>query len=1185
MGGRNWQKRKQRGNKMALTLTQATTITTRLQQQASTQGLPVDKYIFSMSMIPIEKRQQLYSQYQEAVKMIQPVPGVTTSIDTSRASIASELPPATGAERFTPIVSKDKAGTDTASSGPSITPSETKPKITISITAVELQTIADAKAKGLCVGAMKSYYTVKTYNIGTRDGQKIKVEALDVKGARAKAEAAGYKVSSITKSLGLSASVKPTAPATVEVRDEMGGTVLIPEDQFNALPEKYRNIALTTGWRAMDTAMYRDRVTFEQNNVALADGQYMAKSDFSNLQTYDAKYGTNYSAIAQSQGFNAVQSAITADAVAVDSAIGKLTPYKTGDGYNLFTARANGVSPTDMILAGFDQKDVQGVEDAYQTSIRTGTALPGDRKWINSKTGYVVSDAKLNEMVQKWQDKLDILIKERKTLNQILSQAGPDPRTNFQLTPESQKRLTIEGVSMFVFSPARALLPEVQLKDISKLEWAVGGAQLATLAMPIIPKGTVPLVSAGATAIFGYSTAKSWNQLRTPEKVLGVLMTGLVATPAISAATKLTSAKLAGARANMENVFIKAVRSEIKLPVPKGKAPTTLEVATGKLQRIVEATKGTPLEGRVQTNINKLTTAMFRGDVQGVRNAGMSLENLIGKKPRASPKGTTAEQMVKDGGSYVKTKAPDLVRSVEYRVIADDIASSSTWREARVKLNDYLDLLEGEKIAKQEKPMETLSDYLSEAMYRSPGTSEGTGHVGLKGPEVMSWEQAARLRKVQDRLQRLIDSTLSPLEKDSLYRALQSRSPEVRQMALNDLWDTLEKSHGAKYLQEYLQVDDLTQFAGIEEAAEAAATQDVDDIIAEVKRILKDNKNRSPDAPLPSDIEPLRPPERGAGGGKIQVAVKEKTQVRPRTEQLTETERAALAKAKTKYGLEQMTKEELKALQRAKQKIDLAKERAKRAIEALEKQEAEILNPTQKARILAEQYQVLGIPLAAAFLPKGVKPEIVARPTTKVATVTRPGVAAKPATQPQVTTQPQVVTAPQPSTRVQTKTRLQVKMQPQVKPQVRPAVKVQLWPRPITQTETKPALKIPTPIVVKQGEYLRRVRPLGIETKRPKIHEGPALAVWKQGAYWVSIFPPFRTTGRKEDVVYSRDKPPWGSVIARGRHAPKRTLRSMGHVPELITVPMGVVTARIRGGRHLSFSRSNGRRRGRVLTR
>ncbi len=108
-----------------------------------------------------------------------------------------------------------------------------------------------------------------------------------------------------------------------------------------------------------------------------------------------------------------------------------------------------------------------------------------------------------------------------------------------------------------------------------------------------------------------------------------------------------------------------------------------------------------------------------------------------------------------------------------------------------------------------------------------------------------------------------------------------------------------------------------------------------------------------------------------------------------------------------------------------------------------------------------------------------------------------------------------------------------------------------------------------------------RILPRPTSTKELKRREGPALAVWKQGAYWVSIFPPFRTTGRQEDVVYTRERPKWGSVIARGRHAPKRTLRSIGKVPELITVPMGVVTARITNGRHLTFSRRN--HRGRVI--
>lgn len=106
----------------------------------------------------------------------------------------------------------------------------------------------------------------------------------------------------------------------------------------------------------------------------------------------------------------------------------------------------------------------------------------------------------------------------------------------------------------------------------------------------------------------------------------------------------------------------------------------------------------------------------------------------------------------------------------------------------------------------------------------------------------------------------------------------------------------------------------------------------------------------------------------------------------------------------------------------------------------------------------------------------------------------------------------------------------------------------------------------------KPGHPRTKVTPAKLG-KEKRIRKGPALATWKQGLYYVSIFPPFRTKGTKADVVYSRTKPPWASVIAKGRHAPRKTLRSIGKVPNLIELPMGVVTARIKGGRHLTFSR------------
>lgn len=79
-----------------------------------------------------------------------------------------------------------------------------------------------------------------------------------------------------------------------------------------------------------------------------------------------------------------------------------------------------------------------------------------------------------------------------------------------------------------------------------------------------------------------------------------------------------------------------------------------------------------------------------------------------------------------------------------------------------------------------------------------------------------------------------------------------------------------------------------------------------------------------------------------------------------------------------------------------------------------------------------------------------------------------------------------------------------------------------------------------------------------------------ALAGWRQGAYYVTIFPPFRTKGNKRDVVFSRHKPPWLSV-AYGVRSPQKTLFTKGKLPPRISLDMGVTTAVVKNGKELHF--------------
>ena len=86
-----------------------------------------------------------------------------------------------------------------------LTPSQTQTligKIDIPITEAELQKIAQAEAAGQCMGAMKAYYTVKTYKATLKGGSQIYIEALSVDSAKKKAKDAGYEVAWVTTVIG-----------------------------------------------------------------------------------------------------------------------------------------------------------------------------------------------------------------------------------------------------------------------------------------------------------------------------------------------------------------------------------------------------------------------------------------------------------------------------------------------------------------------------------------------------------------------------------------------------------------------------------------------------------------------------------------------------------------------------------------------------------------------------------------------------------------------------------------------------------------------------------------------------------------------------------------------------------------------------------------------------------------------
>lgn len=96
--------------------------------------------------------------------------------------------------------------------------------------------------------------------------------------------------------------------------------------------------------------------------------------------------------------------------------------------------------------------------------------------------------------------------------------------------------------------------------------------------------------------------------------------------------------------------------------------------------------------------------------------------------------------------------------------------------------------------------------------------------------------------------------------------------------------------------------------------------------------------------------------------------------------------------------------------------------------------------------------------------------------------------------------------------------------------------------------------------------------------KQKRLREAPSLVTWKQGMYWVTIVPPFRTKGTKPDVVYSRHRPAQAMRVAKGKGSPGKTLYAFGKLPAKIKLPMGVVSAKVKKGKKLVFHPQNGKR-------
>lgn len=123
-------------------------------------------------------------------------------------------------------------------------------------------------------------------------------------------------------------------------------------------------------------------------------------------------------------------------------------------------------------------------------------------------------------ILQKYQSKNGEGTAEGKAIGQAIYDALKEYRAKYG----TGNALLSEAAPLAgtLVSPARAIAPDVLAKDIGGMEWAIGGAQVALLAVPIMPKGLGALAGAGATGIFIADQAKSWHKMSTTSKAVSI---------------------------------------------------------------------------------------------------------------------------------------------------------------------------------------------------------------------------------------------------------------------------------------------------------------------------------------------------------------------------------------------------------------------------------------------------------------------------------------------------------------------------------------------------------------------------------------------------------------------------------------------------------------------------------------
>jgi hypothetical protein len=198
-------------------------------------------------------------------------------------------------------------------------------------------------------------------------------------------------------------------------------------------------------------------------------------------------------------------------------------------------------------------------------------------------------------------------------------------------------------------------------------------------------------------------------------------------------------------------------------------------------------------------------------------------EKRISKEEMRLLRERDVQQIIRDGGSYIKVNADALIRSVQHRIDAKRLIDSRSWSDAKERLQGYREMLRLER-----NQQITFGDMLTAEL----GISEIVQPVVDPDP-AMTLEERERQRLIADRMEKLFRHAPSKM----LEAINKEKNPEAKKQLLKELWEYLEEFLGREYIEQALNVD-------AELATRLAAELDVETAEVAKEAILKDLRDK-----------------------------------------------------------------------------------------------------------------------------------------------------------------------------------------------------------------------------------------------------------------------------------------------------------------------------------------------------